>query len=127
MANEVFGYKELFSFHTKDCTSLVAGGSSLVKFGYKIDVVGGSNEALIAANLSSSLVTALLSSSQARGTRISELGQRKGNGASSSYAQILSSSPCVERDTNISMVLPTPEIIMPHAFIIALELSKAKY
>ncbi|PON85923.1 hypothetical protein TorRG33x02_182830, partial [Trema orientale] len=124
MADEVFGHKDLFSFHTKDFSSLMDGGSSFVKSGSKIDVVGGSNEALMATNLSDGSAVTLLSSSHARGTGVLELGQRKCNGVDPSYTQILSSSPRIEGNGNTSMVLPPPEIVMPHASIIAPEQSK---
>ncbi|PON64270.1 hypothetical protein PanWU01x14_125840 [Parasponia andersonii] len=124
MANEVFGQKDLFSFHSKNFSLIVGGGSSFVKSDSKIDVIGESNEVLMAANLSGGLAATLLSSSHARGTRVSELGQRKGNRVGPSYAQILSSSTRVDRDVNTSTTLPSLEIVMPHASIIALELSK---
>ncbi|PON88054.1 hypothetical protein TorRG33x02_160800, partial [Trema orientale] len=124
MANEVFSHKDLFSLHTKDFSPLVAGGSSFIKSGSKIDVVGGSNEALMVANISSGSAAALLSSSHALSSGFPELGQRKGNVAGPSYAQILSSSPHAERDVNTSTVLPPLEIVMSHSSIIAPELSK---
>ncbi|PON32406.1 hypothetical protein PanWU01x14_361560 [Parasponia andersonii] len=88
MVNEVFGHKDLFYFHSKNFSPIMAGGSSFVKSSSKIDVVGGFNETLMVANLSSSSVAILLSNSHIRGTRVPELGQRKSNRAGPSYAQI---------------------------------------
>ncbi|PON36905.1 hypothetical protein PanWU01x14_324580 [Parasponia andersonii] len=74
------------------------------------------------ANFSGGSAVALLLSSHALGTGVPEL--RQNNGAGPSYAQNLSSFPRVKYHVNTCMALPPFKIVIPHASIITLELSK---
>ncbi|PON53110.1 hypothetical protein PanWU01x14_204900 [Parasponia andersonii] len=117
MADDVFGHKDLFSFHKKVSGPFAINGSLFGKSpddGLN-DTTSG-NVGLSAAVLNSDdharVVSNIASVSR----------QEKGHGPS--FAQILSSSPRCGRDVTGSLVKSQTEVSMPHAVIIAPELSK---
>ncbi|PON63795.1 hypothetical protein TorRG33x02_275050, partial [Trema orientale] len=117
MAEDVFGHKDLFSFHNKVLGPFAIDGSLLGESfdeGYNATASGN-------AGLSEAVLN---SSSHARD--ISKIASVSGQGKdpSHSFAQILSSSPRGGHDVIGSLVKLQIEVSISHASIIAPELSK---